>query len=180
MDKELEQKVLQKMNELFVSKRDCYIEQIDKDGIIDYVNSSKYDYNYKLTDNVLLQHIRRFKTIGVFSVKNSSKVIVFDIDERENSKSIATNIINEISKLCISKHDYVYKAKSGNKGIHVFLFLDDLCWQSEAKLFFDYIIQKCKYQYKAIDYRITDTMGLKIPLSYNKKNTDRLDSMCWF
>lgn len=179
MEKELEQKVLQKMNELFISKRDCYIEQKEKDGIIDYVNSNSYDYNFKLTDNILLQHIRKRRTIGIFSVANSSKVVVFDIDENEKSIEIAQHIIAEINKLGIGD-SYIYKASSGNKGLHLYLFLDNLCWQSEAKLFFDYIIQKCKYQYKSIDYRITDTQGLKLPLSYNKKNKDKLKSICWF
>ena len=72
MDKELEQKVLQKMNELFVWKRNEYILQ-NPDG--SYCNTRDLPYNSKLTDNVMLSHIRRKETIGVFGNPNNLSLI---------------------------------------------------------------------------------------------------------
>ena len=94
MEKDLEEKLVQKMNELFVWKRNEYILQ-NSDG--SYCNTKGLPYNSKLTDSIMLSHIRRKETIGVFGNPNNCKFICWDVDDTENSRTIVKKIISKIS-----------------------------------------------------------------------------------
>lgn len=180
MEKELEERVVQKMNELFISHRYTYIYQTkNDDGEWDYLNSSTKKSHRILTDEIVKNHLNMNETIGVFSVKDATKFIAFDIDEYEKSNSTALRIRDEIIKTGISE-DFIHLCKSGGKGIHLYLFLDSLCWQSDTEKFYRYILSKCNLLDAKIDYRPTHGLAIKMPLSRNRKNENYSDSICWF
>lgn len=180
MEKDVEQRVLQKFNELFISHRYTYIYQTkNNDGEWDYLNSSTKNYNRILTDDIVISHIKMKETVGVFSVKDATKFIAFDIDEHEKSIAIANKIRDEIVNTGISSR-FVHFCKSGGKGVHVYLFLDSLCWQTDTEKFYRYILSKCNLLDAKIDYRPTNKLAIKMPLSRNRKNENYSDSICWF
>lgn len=174
------QQLVNKVNELFVSHRYTYIYQTkNDDGMWDYLNSSSKKSHRILTDEIVKNHLNMNETIGVFSVKDATKFIAFDIDEHEKSNTIAIRIKNEIVNTGISEN-FVHFCKSGGKGVHVYLFLDSLCWQSDTEKFYKYILSKCNLVDAKIDYRPTDGLAIKMPLSRNRKNENYSDSICWF
>lgn len=172
MEKELEEKVVQKFNELFIHKRSVYIEQM-KDGSYSY--SSSFPYNTKLTDSVLIQHIKRKKTIGVFGNPNNAKFLCFDIDEGEQSERIAKAIVSKIQELGVGCQ-FVHRVFSGSKGYHIYIFFNTMPYMSELKTFYSYVLQQCGFEDIKCDMRPTNTLGVKLPLSINKKS----NKICWF
>ena len=163
-----ERRILDSFNELFISYRGSYISQ-KEDG--SYFNSSCF--NKKLTDREMLRHIRQQDTIGIFAGKYTSKFILFDIDmadKSEQERIMACNrIISEIENVGIPRW-FVQKINSGSKGFHLVLFFNGMMNNTYIESFYNYILIKTGFNKHEVELRATHTMGVKLPLSINKKS----------
>ena len=162
-----EQRLIQRFNELFINYRGNYIFQ-KEDG--SYVNS--ICFKKKLTDKEILNHIRGIDTVGIFAGQQTCKFILFDVDmadKSEKEKQIAVNKIkNELELIGIPRY-FIHTIFSGSKGYHCCLFFDDLIHNNYVKSLYEYILQKTQYNKHEVELRPLHNVGVKLPLSYNKK-----------
>lgn len=99
----------------FIQRDDCYPVQYAN-------NSGSYTViREKLTDGVLLDHLKGNKTIGLYGSSDSNtKWLCIDIDDRD--EIAVREVQNHIQRFTIP---YLTEF-SGNKGYHVWIFFDNL------------------------------------------------------
>lgn len=169
MNDEILNKQLKAINDLYISVRDVYISQ-NKDGT--YSHSRAFKNNAKLTDGIILQHLKKHKTIGIMCPEKSSKFITFDVDaegyNEQERRAIVRGLIREIVKFGIPRQ-FIYTINSGNKGYHVNIFFDEMTYLSLLHKFYEHIVYMAGYNNLLVEFRPTPTIGVKLPLSTHKK-----------
>jgi hypothetical protein len=198
MNKQLENEIIEsaiidKINELYITNRKMFLT-LNKNGKYSNVNY------IKLNDEMILRHIRGIETIGVFAGNEVSKFICFDLDMVDKSKMnwVCNLLLETLSEIGFN-NKYVNVASSGNKGMHVLLFVENgtslkhfkYLFIEVMKLIQDKINTKTKLFHENelvleitdicnIEFRPTSTQGVKIELGNNFKNTDSKTNTCWF
>lgn len=172
---EVLQAQLQAINDLYISERGKYILQ-NKDGT--YSHSNAFKNNKRLTDPIVIRHLKRQSTLGVFCPKKSTKFITFDVDLEGESESyrreVVDNIIKHIVNVGIDRR-FVYVSLSGSKGYHITLYFSDMVYLNLAYKFYEYVIFSSGYNNIQVEFRPTPSVGMKIPLSLNRKTKVKCD-----
>lgn len=171
MNKEILKRQVECFKDLFLMKPSIYILQT-KEG---YTYSSALKYNTILTDEVLESHLQKRKTIGVFSQDNSSKLICFDVDMKEYCWNDRVEIVNkikeEINNFGINNR-FIEVSYSGNKGFHIYIFLDKMVAMNRITEFYEYILHRCCLTSDIVELRPLPNMGMKLPLSRHLKTNN--------
>lgn len=175
-----EDKLIKKINELYINFRQ-HFTVLTKEG--KYLSSKAMKGEPKLTDPWVKNHLKEKHTLVVFSGKEVSKFLCFDIDVKDKSiaKWVTYKIINRLIILGFNKSD-IHVATSGNKGYHLFLFVQNGTSIDNFKMIYDIVLKEeelYKFEHGQVEYRPTNTQGVKIELSRNFKNSTN-DNMCWF
>ena len=137
---EVLQAQLQAINDLYISERGKYILQ-NKDGT--YSHSAAFKNNKRLTDPIVIRHLKRQSTLGIFCTQKSTKFITFDVDlEGENEsyrREVVNNIIKHIVDIGIGRQ-FIHVSLSGSKGYHITIFFNDMVYLNLAYKFYEYVI----------------------------------------
>ena len=155
-----------------------------------------------LNDSLIEQHLKGSKTIGVFSGSQFSKFICFDLDmiDKTQTKWITMSLINVLNDIGINSSD-IHIANSGNKGIHVLLYSNEATPLSIFKSLFIITMEQLQGNLSSdiksklhkgnelvleindicnIEFRPSDSQGVKLELGFNYKNKDNNTNKCLF
>lgn len=137
-DTSLEGKIIEKINELYISERKKYLVLVPstiKDDNGKKIASGKYFEKHlnqekftKLSDFMIKKHLRGKETIGVFSGDSLGKFLCYDLDfpdDKLKLKWIYRHLINALNELGIN-NKYIHTSFSGSKGYHVEIFIDEM------------------------------------------------------
>lgn len=193
-DTSLESEIITKINELYITNRKKYLK-LNKNGVYQTVN-------YTLHDGIIEKHLQGIHTIGIFSGRELSKFICFDIDMSDKSKTKWVYYLLMDSLYNIGIDDkYIHVANSGNKGLHILIYVQDgyslkhfkelfihvmECIQSKVDISIPTLLHSAnelKLQIGDIcfiEYRPNHTQGVKLELGINFKNENNKTNKCWF
>lgn len=187
LNKESQKAIISRCNELYVLYRKKYLV-MDEQGYKTYTYSDGGQVK-KLNDNFLTAHFKGSSTYGVFSGEQNTKFICFDVDrvsKGRDSKKVETakiryltyRLIQVLMEDFLIRKDYIVVSYSGGKGYHVEIFFDDVVSIRTAKDFFSMVIKKVGITSDEgnIEFRPTQTLGVKIPLGKHKKT----NKTCWY
>jgi len=175
-----EDKLIAKINELYINFRQ-HFTLLTKEG--KYLSSKKMKGTPKLTDPWIRNHLREKQTVVIFSGKHTSKFLCFDVDVKNKTlaKWVTYKVIDGLVNLGFSKSN-IHVATSGNKGYHCFLFVKNGTNIENLKMIYEIILKEeelLQFEGGQVEFRLTNTQGVKIELSRNFKNTET-DNICWF
>jgi hypothetical protein len=173
--KNIEDKIIDKFNELYITKRSKYLLMND--------NGEYVTVKHSLTDNVLKKHLIGTNTIGIFSGDQLTKCLIFDVDivDKNESKWICYNIRNQLIEFGFP-HDKIYISFSGNKGYHISIHSTKPFSFTVAKEIYEATLKEISMLHKRdkIELRPQPNLGVKLPLGRNKKNKDSQNNICYF
>jgi hypothetical protein len=187
--------IIDKINELYITNRKTFLK-LSREG-----KYSSVSY-IPLHDGLIKNHLDGVHTIGVFSGKQVSKFICFDIDMVDKSKLKWVYYLLMKSLREIGLEDkYIHVSHSGNKGLHVLLFIQDGTSLTHFQQLFENIMmliqEKIDTSIKTklfndnelkldidgicqIEFRPSFTQGVKLELGVNFKNKNNKTNKCWF
>lgn len=210
MQNNLEDQLVDKINELYITTRQKYIVQYYKVETSENGEKKvKKGYSTKTNDNtenfkplsdwLVKRHIQEKTTIGVFSAPEISKFLCFDIDVVDVSKRKWTYYLIRQALHNLGIDDkYIHLASSGNKGYHVLIFVQSTL--NNIIYLFNIVMRKIKenlpdeikfnhhssdehfgqFEFGKVEMRPTYTQAVKIELSINKFNQDKNTNKCSF
>lgn len=175
-------KIAKRLAELYVTYRKRFIEQ--------YYNKERrvvtYSENkYVLKDSIILEHLRRQRTIGVFSGNIITSFICFDVDIKNEqlAKWVVYKLVYALQNIGIAQK-YIHISLSGSKGYHVEIFFDNPALNTDIEKLYLMVLEEADLQ--NIDYgkvelrpfitKTNKTLGVKLPLGVNLKT----NNVCWF
>ena len=201
---ELENKIIKRINDLYITERKQYLILNNKG---EYYTSTKGKNSYvNLHDELIRGHLRGDMTVGVFSGKEVSKFICFDIDMDDKNNKVKLKWIYYLLKNALNdigiNDEYIHIAHSGNKGIHLLIYCDNTIPLSHFKDLFKntmLLIQQnidpttrtimhdrnelvleligiCKIEFRPNGV----SQGVKLELGINFKNEDTTTNKCLF
>lgn len=162
--------LLEPIKRLYVSCRSHYI--ISRPGQ-NYYAPKKDGCFCCLTDNVLLKHLHREYSVGIYAGNEGSRFICFDVDD--GSPETVSQVINELASLGIPK-DRVYVSFSGHKGYHVEVFFDRVVDTNRLYNLYQHVITNGNLNPRKVEFRPTQKMAIKLPLSVHRTT----GNICWF
>lgn len=172
---------IQKINDLFVTKRDRYLQQLENGDYITCPNDNSED-KYVLNDIHIKNHLLHKSTYGILC-DESTKFMMFDIDGNslENAIHLKNMIKTQLMEMGFDSK-YIHTEFSGKKGYHVYVFFEKR-YSTEAinrlqKIVVNKVISNQYYDnsWGNIEIRPTPTMGIKLPLGVHQGSK----SVCWF
>ncbi len=209
-NKELENQLVKKINELYITNRQSYLimRKLIKteDGNIietgEYKNYHKKQDKFRpLNDSHIRSHLRGKYTVGVFSGELISKFLCFDLDIKDKVKLKWTHylLVETLNDLGISS-EHIHTATSGNKGLHVNIFIENGTKLTHLTSLFNITMNKLneklsdevnfrihsgdglfgEFDFGQIEMRPTSTQGVKIELGRNFFNSDSKSNKCVF
>jgi hypothetical protein len=203
MDSVLEEKIVKKINELYITNRKKYLILNKKENSGKYVKIFEGQDKYvPLNDSLIRKHLRGKQTIGVFSGKNVSKFLCFDLDIVDDKKKLKwtyyllTECLNELG----IKNEHIHVASSGFKGYHILIYIENGTSLNLLISLFNATMKKIKsklnddilftpysnkehygeFEFGKIEMRCTYTQGVKIELGINFNNPDKKKNKCVF
>ena len=162
--------LLEHIKRLYVNCRSHYI--ISQPGQ-NYYAPKKDGRFCCLTDNVLLKHLRREYSVGIYAGNEGSKFICFDVDD--GSPETVSQVINELVSLGIPR-DRVYVSFSGRKGYHVEVFFDRVVNSNRLYNLYRHVIANGNLNPRKVEFRPTQKLAIKLPLSVHRTT----GNICWF
>ncbi len=126
-----------------------------------------------LSESAMFGHLNRHYALGVFADPNASKFICFDVDI--NDTHVCDGIIKSIVGFGIPEQ-YIHVSTSGGKGFHVEIFFDRPVHTMNLIRLYRAVIMDTGYNYRKVEFRPTNTQGIKLPLSVHYKT----GNIAWF
>lgn len=171
-------KDLKAIKDLYITVRYKWAEMSVNGAYRTYRNS---EYNtqgigrkYSLVDSDIRQHLNCDKTLAVYSPSKSSKVMIFDIDEK-NTDTLE-NIYNALC--CYLPKESISCFNSGNKGYHITVYFKELLSHNIIREFYKLVMLDSKSPAK-VELLGADNRPFKLPLSINFKNKDHNSNYCF-
>lgn len=161
------QDYVRQLNKLYISYRKKFIIQNDNGS---YTTLSQEKNGKQLTDSWLTAHLKQTKTLGIFSGRDLTKVIGFDVDMNEDSPLAAVQIIETLINGYGIEKESILASFSGSKGYHIDVFLDKMISIKKAKQLYFLVLQDLNYNFTDIEFRPTEGQGYKLPLSVHRKS----------
>jgi len=187
---DLFEKTVEKLSDLYIRNRTRYLK-LNSFGKYNTEIFTKNTATYK-DDSVPLQdfhirgHLRKRYTIGVFANRryNITPFICFDVDvnNNEQAKEVVGKIIKTLNNLGID-NEFIYVSWSGNRGYHVEIFFSRPIKNNVAEVLFYIVNYKANLldiDYGKVEFRPTNTQGVKLPLGVNFKGENALNNFCFF
>ncbi|MDU1845224.1 MAG: hypothetical protein E6778_06730 [Niallia nealsonii] len=147
------------------------------------LNTNKNEKVYPLTDYVIQRHLNKKATLGVFSSKDYTKFLCFDVDVKDKNKAKWTvyRLVNGLIEIGIPEEG-IHISLSGNKGYHVDLYFNHPIKNDMAHELYLLTLNKSELlniDYGEVEYRPNGMQqGVKLPLGINFKNKRK--RRCWF
>ena len=163
--------VVNRLCDLYISYRGRYVMMLPQAGKI-FVPKTRSG-PAKLTNRAVCQHVNRQIAIGVFAGAHASKFICFDVDLPDPSE--VRRLMDAMVFYGVPR-DLIYVSTSGGKGYHVELFFDGLVYTDRLRTFFDCVVLKAESNPLKVEFRPTNGLSIKLPLSVHFK-TGRV---CWY
>jgi len=171
VNKTIDERVLEKMIELYVSYRGRYILCLPTGNII---TPKRKDGKYSwLSNAVLRNHLEQQYAVGVFADNYGSRFICFDVDNG-NADTVHA-IIDELAALGFSRSD-IHVSFSGGKGYHVEVFFDECIITYRLQALYSHVITARGLDPQKVEFRPMNTASIKLPLSRHAKT----GKICWF
>lgn len=157
------------LSDLYVTVRKRFLLQQEDGGYATVTNKTLYN-------SYLESHVAGKYTVGIFSRPRLSKVIIFDVDTKDNAKEDALHLINVlVNNFSIDSED-IHVIYSGNKGYHVTLYFTDFIKVDVLNNFYCNVLAIAGFTKKQVELRPQHTLGVKLPLGIHKVTGNR----CWF
>jgi hypothetical protein len=170
-----ESKIINKLNELYITKRSKYLLMND--------NGEYSTVSHSVTDKLLMQHLKGEKTIGIFAGSYLTKCLIFDVDitDKNESKWICYQLRNQLIEFGFPQ-DKIYISFSGNKGYHISIHCSELFSFTVTKEIYEATLREISLLHRKdkIELRPQPNLGVKLPLGINKKNKDNKNNVCYF
>ena len=163
--------VVNRLCDLYISYRGRYVMMLPQAGKIFMPKTSSGPA--KLTNRAVCQHVNRQIAIGVFAGAHASKFICFDVDLPDPSE--VRRLMDAMVFYGVPR-DLIYVSTSGGKGYHVEIFFDGLVYTDRLRTFFDCVVLKAESNPLKVEFRPTNGLSIKLPLSVHFK-TGRV---CWY
>ena len=163
--------VVNRLCDLYISYRGRYVMMLPQAGKIFMPKTSSGPA--KLTNRAVCQHVNRQIAIGVFAGAHASKFICFDVDLPDPSE---VRWLMDAMVFYGVPRDLIYVSTSGGKGYHVEIFFDRLVYTDRLRTFFDCVVLKAESDPFKVEFRPTNGLSIKLPLSVHCK-TGRV---CWY
>ncbi|KAB7668932.1 TOTE conflict system archaeo-eukaryotic primase domain-containing protein [Bacillus sp. B1-b2] len=177
--------IVEAISDLFISVRYKYIMQLP-DGDYTFYNKYKKKSHKSLADWQIKLHLQHESTYGIFSYKENSKFISFDVDfpEKDTAKQAVYALYEVLQNLRIPK-ELIYTSNSGNKGYHVDIYFSNPIDYKSMKKLYDVVIDKTQELLgrnikRKIELRPQHNKGMKLPLGINHKNKNKKTNICWY
>lgn len=172
-----EMQAVKKINELYITTRYKHSE-MNKQGV--YRTYSTIDglgiqRGYGLVDSDIRAHLKQQKTLAVFTPKDYSKFIIFDIDTSDID--VLESIYRALASYVNLKD--IHCSYSGNKGYHVAVFFNKLV-PNDVLLKFYAIVMADAGNPDKVELLGVDGKPVKLPLGINFKNKDQYNNYCYF
>lgn len=177
-----DKEIIKKINELFIMVRYQYLIQ-SKDGSYLTLNQHKNEKVYPLTDYVIQRHLDKIATLGIFSSKNHTKFLSFDVDVKDNQQARWTvyRLVDGLIEIGIPDEE-IHISLSGNKGYHVDLYFNHPIKNELAYELYLLALNKSELlniDHGEVEYRPNGMQqGVKLPLGINFKNKSK--PRCWY
>jgi hypothetical protein len=130
---------------------------------------------YPFTKSDIVQHLRKERTLGIYTYNGDTTFLTFDIDE--DNMDYVLSICNSL-KRCNIDENQILLTYSGNKGYHISIFFNKPILIKKVKEMFDLFlwtirgINKLRENgSKVVEARGVSNQAVKIPFSINRKNT---------
>lgn len=163
--------VVNRLCDLYISYRGRYVMMLPQAGKIFMPKSSSGPA--KLTNRAVCQHVNRQIAIGVFAGAHASKFICFDVDLPDPSE--VRRLMDAMVFYGVPR-DLIYVSTSGGKGYHVEIFFDGLVYTDRLRTFFDCVVLKAESNPLKVEFRPTNGLSIKLPLSVHCKTR----RVCWY
>lgn len=130
--------------------------------------------NYPFCKSDIIKHIKKERTIGIYTYSKETTFLTFDIDE-DNMKYVE-EIYYELKRVGIDDNQ-ILMSWSGNKGYHITVFFNNPILKSKVNRLFNLIMWSTGISdiirengSKVVESRGTSNQAVKIPFSINRKN----------
>ena len=163
--------VVNRLCDLYISYRGRYVMMLPQAGKIFMPKTSSGPA--KLTNRAVCQHVNRQIAIGVFAGAHASKFICFDVDLPDPSE--VRRLMDAMVFYGVPR-DLIYVSTSGGKGYHVEIFFDGLVYTDRLRTFFDCVVLKAESNPLKVEFRPTNGLSIKLPLSVHFKT----GWVCWY
>ena len=163
--------VVNRLCDLYISYRGRYVMMLPQAGKIFMPKTSSGPA--KLTNRAVCQHVNRQIAIGVFVGAHASKFICFDVDLPDPSE--VRRLMDAMVFYGVPR-DLIYVSTSGGKGYHVEIFFDGLVYTDRLRTFFDCVVLKAESNPLKVEFRPTNGLSIKLPLSVHCKTR----RVCWY
>ena len=170
-----EKRAIAKINELYVTTRHKF-SYMDKQGNYHTISTIDNSRRYGLVDSDIKAHLRQQKTLAVFTPKDYSKFIIFDIDTKD--LDVLEGVYNALSVYIPNKD--IHCSYSGNKGYHVAVFFNQLVESEALEKFYKIILADTGYKPNEVELLGANGRAVKLPLGINFKNKNDSDNYCYF
>ena len=90
-------------------------------------NTCQYKVNQPITKDVVVNHMYRNKTIGIYPLleDNACYFLAFDFDNKQNNKNIANEVLAFAHTCDLYNIPIVLEKSRSGKGIHVWIFFEE-------------------------------------------------------
>jgi len=170
---------IEQFNKLFVLTRWKYIYQSPKTR--SWVTFDHYKNNkiLKMNDSLIKSHLNGKGAYGVFSAKDFTKFLTFDVDVKDDlqrAKWLAMKLVDSLKQVGIEDKD-IHVSFSGNKGYHVDLYFNKPIENDIAYEFYEMMLNHSDCTSKEIEFRPHMLKyGVKLPLGIHQATGKR----CWY
>jgi len=170
---------IEQFNKLFILTRWKYIFQsAETKGWLTfdhYVNNKIR----KMNDSMIKRHLTGNGAYGVFSAKDFTKFLTFDVDVKgdlQKAKWITIKLVESLKQVGIDDKD-IHISFSGNKGYHVDLYFNKPIENDLAYEFYEMMLIQAECTSKEIEFRPHMLKyGVKLPLGIHQATGKR----CWY
>lgn len=166
-----EQELITKFQHLILGNNDKFIEQIfdKKKGVFRYTERKR-----KLSEDMMLRHIKGEKTVGTFYENEKTKFLCFDVDSRDPRNM--TRLCQALLDSGVNRND-IHLENSGAKGWHVWLFFEHPFPIDTIVDFAKYVLDQMWDGRESIELRPAKVggLGIKLPLGIQKTTNKRTE-----
>lgn len=179
-----QEKVINQINKYFILQRDKHIIQNvnynpndsdTRNHKLYYVPKNRHKKNIPITDATLVRHLNGVQTCGIYA-DTRSKFIAFDVDTDKTAKRDTLKLIQILQEEFNIKKKHIYPVFSGNKGYHLYLFIDKPVEVETLKKFYIDVLNKTQFNTNQVEYR-PSKQAIKLPLGKHPK-TSKVSYFC--
>ena len=162
-----------RLERLYVSYYDRYVMAVNGAIFIPMAGRGEERHPRRLDNRVMVAHMKRRLSVGVFAGERSSKFICFDVDlpDPECVRTIVRTLVG-----AGFPKESVHVSSSGGKGYHIEIFFNKLMATAVLRRFYNYVLDQTGLDPRKVEFRPTHGQAIKLPLSKHPKT----GQVCWF